>query len=290
MLPFFLQPKLGLEKTLWVHTTKLAPNISCASDEIREQQLGKRDHSTEQWIMHKDPISNSGMLVLPGTFKAFPNLFHCRQQSCGGVTVMPFHHLSIDRRKYDRRHTSSKWLLDFSCCSLVSELSLFFFLFPCFFFWTGHVSSSSTPEHARTISQVFQPMAAQCIQKNGTLSAWVSSDFIYIMGWQQQCSYKSSQSSAEDFTETPSRTWKPQLCCCCCCSGVQAATPSPPPEPEAFLRSSYISSIIGFHNLTRALMNQLETWQCQIQSDGRCVHAGSQKLLYLAPAQAAPRR
>lgn len=134
MLPFFLQPKLGLEKPLWVHTTKLAPNISCASDEIREQQLGKRDHNTEQWIMHKDPISNSGMLVLPGTFKAFPNLFHCRQQSCGGVTVMPFHHLSIDRRKYDRRHTSSKWLLDFSCCSLVSELSLFFFLFPCFFF------------------------------------------------------------------------------------------------------------------------------------------------------------
>jgi hypothetical protein len=41
------------------------------------------------------------------------------------------------------------------------------------------------------------------------------------------------------------------------CSDVQAATPSPP--PEAFLRSSYISSIIGFHNLTRALMNQFET-------------------------------
>lgn len=32
--------------------------------------------------------------------------------------------------------------------------------------------------------------------------------------------------------------------------------------PEAFLRSSYISSIIGFHSRTRALMNQLDTCQC----------------------------
>jgi len=38
-------------------------------------------------------------------------------------------------------------------------------------------------------------------------------------------------------------------------------TPSIP--PEAFLRSSYISSIIGFHSRTRALMNQLETCQCK---------------------------
>ena len=43
-------------------------------------------------------------------------------------------------------------------------------------------------------------------------------------------------------------------------------TPSIP--PEAFLRSSYISSIIGFHSRTRALMNQLETCQCKCN---RCI-------------------
>ena len=36
--------------------------------------------------MHKDPISNSGMLVLAGTSKSFQT-FHCYQQSCGGITA-----------------------------------------------------------------------------------------------------------------------------------------------------------------------------------------------------------
>ena len=101
-----------------MHKPKQVPNFSCAgaADEIREQQLGLQHGAVE--CRHKDTISNSGMLVLAGTFKACPSLSLLPAimwwWTGGGVTVMPFHHLNIDRLKNDRKYKHAAvadWIL-----------------------------------------------------------------------------------------------------------------------------------------------------------------------------------